>query len=212
MALSEYELQRARNMVENQAVLRRLGLADDNSLEITTKPPPRTRKINVMKKPPRIPQELRRSGRVAQTPTNINYAEGLSDFLLRHRLSDEFCRWEERHADRPTRARAVPRTYEEEQGRELVEREQRNLQRRRLAAQQRATRRPQVDRPILPVSYGTVGWNMAPQLSGSLVPAYPVDGEKRQCNRCLGWFCLNKTDGQMRSHTCLPAGAVLPSM
>lgn len=201
MALSEYELQRARNMVENEAVLRRLGLADENSLEITTKPPPRTRKSNVMKKPPGIPQELRRSSRVAETPTNINYAEG---------LSDEFCRWEERHADRPTRARAVPRTYEEEQGRELVEREQRNLQRRRLAAQQRATRRPQVDRPILPVSYGAVGWNMAPQLCGSLVPSYPVDGEKRQCNRCLGWFCLNQTDGQMRSHTCLSRGRCTP--
>ena len=101
MTLSEYELKRQETMAENQAVLRSLGLADDNRLD-TTKPPPRTRKSNVMKKPPGIPQELRRSSRVAQTP--INYAEG---------LSDEFCRWEERHADRPKRARAVPITYEE---------------------------------------------------------------------------------------------------
>ena len=206
MALSPYELRRLEQIRLNQAQLVALGLAGDNSLQEKPCKPRQPRKDDA---PSNVP--TRRSSRLSNGPKT--YQE----------LSNEFCHAEERRLARSQRSKSRPKTYDEEQAREIEDKKRRaRIRRENVARQQQVARQQEVaqrrvengthtTRQITQFSNANIG--LAPltvgAYSASNLLSWHTDGEKGMCPRCFNFFVIRK-DGCIRDHDCRPAQAMLP--
>ena len=204
--ISQYEQDRLDRIAENEKVLASLGLSGDNRLQQpkpVCKKQPRDKKDDDPKPPM---QNIKRRCSARQSNAPVVYTE----------LSDEFCREEERNANRPRRQRKRPDTYEAEQAREQEAANARLQMRRDQVMHNRA----------IMMSTASGGQERRRQsgfvqmrdmtmfedpLPTHLKKPYHTDGRTGQCPRCLGIFVLRK-DNTMRDHVCEPPQAMLPAM
>lgn len=221
-ALSDYEQQRLDNIARNKAQLALLGLADEDPLGCKQKKPP-PRKKEKDDDEDEQPQPTRRSSRQSNAPTTYMS------------LSDEWCRAEEKQlereerrratapaTDRPQRKRSVPATYADQQADAILETEELNAKRRRAREKERRETEAKAQReafaaiaascPMLPPMQSPMQSNvpMPVGVAGIEKKASAV-GPAARCWRCGELWAIRKSDGRIRSHTCIPMQSVLAS-
>ena len=206
---SDYELQRDENIARNQAVLKALGLGGDNALQVKAAVKPRAQSVQVSD------EERRRSSRVSKQPVTFQ------------QLSHEFCDAEERRAEGREQVRAVgsrkrsaPMSYQDEQQREIEQREAKAAERRAQVERvkkeaERAARAKLVqERGSLQVLAQAAAHVPIVDDNAQRPPhqhAYPTLSQRARCPLCKGIFVLT-AKGQLHKHDCRPTRPVVAFM
>lgn len=212
-ALSAYEQQRLDNMARNRAHLASLGLDDDDPLGCKKKKAPAPKRKE-KDSDDEEPEPTRRSARQSKTPTTYM------------QLSDEWCEAEEKQleragrraaTDRPQRSCGTISTYADEQADAIREAEEANAKKRRIRDKARRDADAQAQRaalaataaayPMLPPMHSLVNRPAGVSANGFEKKESAV-GPAARCWRCGELWAIRKSDGRIRSHTCIPLASV----